>query len=223
MSDSAIIPVILSGGSGTRLWPVSRESFPKQLWPLDLRPHPAPGDRAARPRRPLRPADRRLQPGAPLPDRRAAPRRRHRRRRASCWSRSAATAPRRSPPPPCWSRKTTRTPCCGCSPPTTRSPTQQRCTRASPSPPRRRAPAASSPSACARPRRRPATATSSIGAALDDAPGAYAVAQLHRKAGCRRRRPASSTDGTASVELRHVRVHRAHAARGVGRPTRPTC
>ena len=29
-----IIPVILSGGSGTRLWPVSRESFPKQLWPL---------------------------------------------------------------------------------------------------------------------------------------------------------------------------------------------
>ena len=29
-----ITPVILSGGSGTRLWPVSRESFPKQLWPL---------------------------------------------------------------------------------------------------------------------------------------------------------------------------------------------
>ncbi len=29
-----IIPVILSGGSGTRLWPVSRESFPKQFWPL---------------------------------------------------------------------------------------------------------------------------------------------------------------------------------------------
>lgn len=29
-----IIPVILSGGTGTRLWPVSRESFPKQLWPL---------------------------------------------------------------------------------------------------------------------------------------------------------------------------------------------
>ena len=31
---SPIVPVILSGGSGTRLWPVSRESFPKQLWPL---------------------------------------------------------------------------------------------------------------------------------------------------------------------------------------------
>ena len=29
-----IVPVILSGGSGSRLWPVSRESFPKQLWPL---------------------------------------------------------------------------------------------------------------------------------------------------------------------------------------------
>ena len=34
MSEPRIIPVILSGGSGTRLWPVSRESFPKQLWPL---------------------------------------------------------------------------------------------------------------------------------------------------------------------------------------------
>jgi mannose-1-phosphate guanylyltransferase/mannose-6-phosphate isomerase len=30
----AVVPVILSGGSGTRLWPVSRESFPKQFWPL---------------------------------------------------------------------------------------------------------------------------------------------------------------------------------------------
>lgn len=29
-----IIPVILSGGSGSRLWPVSRGSFPKQFWPL---------------------------------------------------------------------------------------------------------------------------------------------------------------------------------------------
>ena len=30
----SVVPVILSGGSGTRLWPVSRESFPKQFWPL---------------------------------------------------------------------------------------------------------------------------------------------------------------------------------------------
>jgi mannose-1-phosphate guanylyltransferase/mannose-6-phosphate isomerase len=29
-----VVPVILSGGSGTRLWPVSRKSFPKQLWQL---------------------------------------------------------------------------------------------------------------------------------------------------------------------------------------------
>ena len=29
-----IVPVMLSGGSGSRLWPVSRASFPKQLWPL---------------------------------------------------------------------------------------------------------------------------------------------------------------------------------------------
>ena len=26
-----MIPVILSGGSGTRLWPLSREAFPKQF------------------------------------------------------------------------------------------------------------------------------------------------------------------------------------------------
>ena len=32
-----VVPVILSGGSGSRLWPVSRESFPKQFWGL-LRP-----------------------------------------------------------------------------------------------------------------------------------------------------------------------------------------
>ena len=34
VTSAPIVPVILSGGSGTRLWPVSRESFPKQLWPL---------------------------------------------------------------------------------------------------------------------------------------------------------------------------------------------
>src|SRR5579862_3460628 len=31
MSDSRLIPVIMCGGAGTRLWPVSRESMPKQF------------------------------------------------------------------------------------------------------------------------------------------------------------------------------------------------
>jgi mannose-1-phosphate guanylyltransferase/mannose-6-phosphate isomerase len=31
---STLVPVILSGGSGTRLWPLSRELYPKQLLPL---------------------------------------------------------------------------------------------------------------------------------------------------------------------------------------------
>ena len=30
MISSSLIPVILCGGSGTRLWPLSRDSFPKQ-------------------------------------------------------------------------------------------------------------------------------------------------------------------------------------------------
>jgi mannose-1-phosphate guanylyltransferase/mannose-1-phosphate guanylyltransferase/mannose-6-phosphate isomerase len=34
MSVSDIVPVILSGGAGSRLWPLSRESNPKQFWPL---------------------------------------------------------------------------------------------------------------------------------------------------------------------------------------------
>src|SRR5690242_5108750 len=32
--DSLIIPVLMCGGAGTRLWPVSRESMPKQFVPL---------------------------------------------------------------------------------------------------------------------------------------------------------------------------------------------
>ena len=34
ITHSMIIPVILSGGSGTRLWPLSRMQYPKQLLPL---------------------------------------------------------------------------------------------------------------------------------------------------------------------------------------------
>lgn len=31
---TSVLPVVLSGGSGTRLWPISREKYPKQLLPL---------------------------------------------------------------------------------------------------------------------------------------------------------------------------------------------
>lgn len=34
MPASSTVPVILCGGSGTRLWPLSRKSFPKQFVPL---------------------------------------------------------------------------------------------------------------------------------------------------------------------------------------------
>ena len=34
MNSDAIIPVILSGGTGTRLWPLSRSLRPKQFLPL---------------------------------------------------------------------------------------------------------------------------------------------------------------------------------------------
>lgn len=33
-SQARIVPVILSGGAGTRLWPASREAYPKQFLPL---------------------------------------------------------------------------------------------------------------------------------------------------------------------------------------------
>jgi len=34
VNASAIIPVILSGGSGAHLWPLSRQNFPKQMLAL---------------------------------------------------------------------------------------------------------------------------------------------------------------------------------------------
>ncbi|CAH1669058.1 MAG: mannose-1-phosphate guanylyltransferase/mannose-6-phosphate isomerase [Chelatococcus sp.] len=34
LSKPRIMPVLLSGGTGTRLWPLSREAYPKQLLPL---------------------------------------------------------------------------------------------------------------------------------------------------------------------------------------------
>jgi mannose-1-phosphate guanylyltransferase/mannose-6-phosphate isomerase len=34
VASTSLIPVILCGGTGTRLWPLSRASYPKQYWPL---------------------------------------------------------------------------------------------------------------------------------------------------------------------------------------------
>jgi len=34
LSIPPLVPVILCGGTGTRLWPLSRASYPKQYWPL---------------------------------------------------------------------------------------------------------------------------------------------------------------------------------------------
>ena len=183
MSDSAIIPVILSGGSGTRLWPVSRESFPKQLWPLisertllqetALR---ARGDRFAPPiivcnqehrfliAEQLRAAgiDAAAHPaGAGRPQQRPGDRRGRRPGRGRRSRRGAVAAGRR--------------------------PRDRRHSSAAPSAGRRRrrrrAPAASSPSACARPRRRPATATSRS-APRSTTRRALSRRALHREAGC---------------------------------------
>ena len=35
MNNSPIIPIILAGGTGSRLWPLSRESYPKQFLSLN--------------------------------------------------------------------------------------------------------------------------------------------------------------------------------------------
>ena len=112
MTEHRIVPVILSGGSGTRLWPVSRESFPKQLWPLI-------SERTLMQETALR-AD-----GAGFAPPIVVCNQEHRfliaeqlraagiDARASCWSRSAATARRPSPPRRCWWPRTTPTRCCG--------------------------------------------------------------------------------------------------------------
>ena len=36
-SESTVIPVIMAGGSGTRLWPLSRQLYPKQFLSLVAR------------------------------------------------------------------------------------------------------------------------------------------------------------------------------------------
>ena len=34
MASPPLVPLILCGGTGTRLWPLSRASYPKQYWAL---------------------------------------------------------------------------------------------------------------------------------------------------------------------------------------------
>ena len=119
MTDTpAIIPVILSGGSGTRLWPVSRESFPKQLWPLI-------SDRTLLQETALRAHGERFTPPIVVCNQE------HRFLIAEQLRAAGIASPRillepvgRNSAPAIaaaafWSRKTIPTRCCGCSPPTT--------------------------------------------------------------------------------------------------------
>jgi len=48
MTTEKVIPVILSGGSGTRLWPLSRKAYPKQFLPLSDTGHTMLQDTALR-------------------------------------------------------------------------------------------------------------------------------------------------------------------------------
>ena len=47
-SPRAILPVIMSGGGGARLWPLSTEASPKTIPSAGLRKNDDPGHRAAR-------------------------------------------------------------------------------------------------------------------------------------------------------------------------------
>ena len=186
-----VVPVILSGGTGTRLWPLSREGYPKQFWPLVSERTDVAGNRGPGRRPRLRPADRGLQRGASLHGRRAV----------------ARGGDRRRPHPP------------GAGGPQQRPGHRRRRAFAARGRPdfgalddgrrrrdRRCAGAAcglgpgggggagragSSPSACGRPRRRPGMATSRWGESCPEAPGVHAVAHFVEKPDAARPRRAS--------------------------------
>ena len=158
--SAEIVPVIMCGGAGTRLWPVSRESMPKQFVPLvgpdtDL---PA-GACAHRRPRAVRAPDRHHQRRFPLRRRRAAARARHRgRHRARAGA--ARFRPRGRGRGRARAERDPRRPGAGAG----RRPRHPQARRVSARPAGRgrgrRARDGSSPSASSPPTRRPTTATS---------------------------------------------------------------
>ena len=121
MASSRIVPVIMCGGAGTRLWPVSRESMPKQFVPL-VGPDSTFQQVLAAHRRPR--TVRRSRSSSPTPISAswspsscasAAS------RPTSCSNRCGATPAPPSRSRPAWRRCAIRMPSCWCSRPTTSS------------------------------------------------------------------------------------------------------
>ena len=206
-----IVPVILAGGAGTRLWPVSRDALPKQFLPLV-------GERSTYQDTLLRVAEGGL--FAPPIVITGADFRFFARRQAEEIGIDADRRDRADAPqfrPGAWRRRR-RSPgaaiptrWCWRSPPTTSSSTSRN--SAPPASPgsRRRRPDTSSPSASRRARPRPATATSA--AASRSAPTRRLRGRSVRGKAERRHRGALCRRGL-SVEFGQFPVSRRRAARG---------
>ena len=215
-----IVPVILAGGQGTRLWPMSRSARPKQFLPLTGEREPVPGDAAARLRsRALRPGAHPHQCRLPLPRRRAGARGRraaggraaragraqhrcgHRRRRGL---RAAEVRRRRGPPRPRVRSRDRRR--------------RRLLERGATPPPTPRAQGwlvtfGIAPTA-------PETGYGYIEAGARDRRARRRGEALHRKAAARRCRGHDRL-GRLLVELGHVHARRQHLHRGVPHASRP--
>ena len=216
MSDKPIVPVILSGGSGTRLWPVSRESFPKQLWPL-ISDHTllqetalrARGERFAPPvivcnqEHRFLIAEQLRAAGIPGPRILLEPVGRN---SAPAIAAAAILVAETDPDAVLWLLAADHVIV------DVAALHKSLATAATAARAGRFVTFGMRPTA-------PETGYGyiAIGAALDDAPDAFAVAEFVEKPDAARRGP--SCDGRqAPVEFRHVRVHRTDAARGAGNP-----